>query len=365
MIDPVFNMYKTKFAVLDQLHLLDNTKKKIRIFINLEMVLKTLMTAKNNNQLFVQGDPNDLKLSLISNIVNLGQHYRLYCTKYHKQSEIYLYCNYPHDRYKNSDYIVGYRSYYVNRVLKNDNCLYIINALKEAFRFLDVLGKYIDGVYIITEGSVESSVIPYIIKEDSILDNDDIQDIIVSNTKYDLQYVNHGFTLLHPFGDESSIITSDNVISKLKELCKINNDINITPSFIPFILSMIGDRYRNIPKMAGVGLSTVLKTIKSGIDQKLITTSTTNNQMLANIIKECHRDIFLSNYNCVDITLQYNRLSESDIHRILYRIEDKFDENALRLINEKYFQMHPLMIVNPRSEQILNGEYTNNKSIFA
>ena len=363
MIDPIFNMYKTKFTVLDQLHLLDPTKNKVRVFINLEMVLKTLLSARNNNQLYAEGDPNDAKLSIISNIVNLGQHYRLYFAKYRKKSEIYIYCNYPHDRFKNSDFIIGYRSYYVNKVLKNDNCLYIIKALEDAFQFLKVLGKYVDGVYLITENSVESSVIPYIIKENSSDETDHVQDIIVSNTKYDLQYVNHGFSVLYPMGDDSTVINQTNVVDKLKDICRVKTDINIPPSFIPFIISMIGDRYKSIPKMAGVGLSTVLKTIDMGITKKLITTSTTNIEMLSNIIREQHREAFVNNYKCVDINLQYNRLSKSDIHRILSNIEDKFDDNALRTINERYFQMHPLMLINPRSEQILNGEYTD-KSIF-
>lgn len=364
MIDPIFNMYKTKFAILDQLHIIDRTKKKVRVFINLEMILKTLMSSRNNNQLYAMGDPNDAKLSIISNLVNIGQHYRLYCTKYHMESEIYVYCNYPHARYRNSDFIIGYRSYYVNRILKNENCLFINDALKEAFKFLEVMCKYINGVYIITEESIESSVIPYIIRMNSKDNPDDVQDILVSNTKYDMQYVNYGFSILSPSGDDSVLITYDNVINRLKDVCKITTDITIPPSFIPFIISMIGDRYKSIPKMAGVGLSTVLKTIKTGIDKKLITSNTTNIDMLSSIIKEQHRDAFIDSYRCVDIPMQYNRLSELEIHGIMSTIEDKYDENALRLINERYFQMHPLMIINPRSEQILNGEYTG-KSIFA
>lgn len=363
MIDPIFNMYKTKFVIMDQLHVLDHTKNKVRIFINLEMILKTLMTPKNNNQLYAYGDPNDVRLNIISNLVNMGQHYRLYCTKYRKKCEVYLYCNYPHDRFKNSDFIVGYKSYYVNKILKNDNCEYITTALREAFKFLDVLGKYIDGVHIITDSSIESSVIPYIIKTKSDDNPDDVQDIIVSNTKYDLQYVNHGCTILYPSGDESKCITQDNVLDILKDICKVKTDIHVPPSFIPFIISMIGDRYKSIPKMAGVGLSNVLKTIKIGMDRKLITGSTTNIDMLANIIRDQHKDAFIDSYKCVDIVMQYNRLSELDIHRILSQIEDKFDENTLKTINERYFQMHPLMLINPRSEQILNGEY-NGKSIF-
>lgn len=364
MIDPIFNMYKTKFAILDQLRIIDRTKKKVRVFINLEMILKTLLSSRNNNQLYAMGDPNDTKLSIISNLVNIGQHYRLYCTKYRMESEIYVYCNYPHARYRNSDFIIGYRSYYVNKILKNENCLFINDALKEAFKFLEVMCKYINGVYIITEESIESSVIPYIIKMNSKDNPDDVQDILVSNTKYDMQYVNYGFSILSPSGDDSVLITYDNVINRLKDVCKITTDINIPPLFIPFIISMIGDRYKSIPKMAGVGLSTVLKTIKTGIDKKLITSNTTNIDMLSSIIKEQHRDAFIDNYRCVDIPMQYNRLSELEIHGILSTIEDKYDENALRLINERYFQMHPLMIINPRSEQILNGEYTG-KSIFA
>ena len=55
-------------------------------------------------------------------------------------------------------------------------------------------------------------------------------------------------------------------------------------------------------------------------------------------------------------------MSELDMHNILNQIIDKYDDNTLYYINDKYFQSCPIFIVKDHKEQILNTE--NKKSIF-
>ena len=363
MIDPIFNMYKIKFTKLDELGAIDFTKKKIRIFISLETVLKTLITERNSNYLHAEGlTTSDINISIISNIINLGQHYRLYCVKYKKDAEVYLYCNYPHDFYKNGDIVNTYRAHYVERVLKNTNAQLLVDRVDSSFKFLEKFVKYVNGVHVIKEPNIESSVIPYIILQDK--QDDSCQNIIISNSRYDYQYVNHNCTILIPNGENSQLITRDNVMTHLKESCEVKTPIKVSTSFIPFIVSLLGDRYRSIPKIHGIGLASLLKIIESGVGNKLITTSTTNLDMLSEILDPPFRDLFRNNYLVTDIVLQYLRLSDSEKFRVLNQIENRYDENTLHYMNDKYFMNHPLMIVNTRSEQIVKEEY-GNKSLFS
>lgn len=363
MIDPIFNMYKIKFDTLDKLNPLDNTKSKVRVYVNLEMVLKTLITQRNSNQLQASGDTNGMKLCIISNIINLAQHYRLYCVKHGKQCEVFVYFNYPHGIYYNTEFIVNYRSYYVDRVLKNENAHYLESNLNPIIDFLKILYKYVEGVYIINSSKIESSVLPYLISKNSQDIEDEWQNIIVSNNKYDLQYVNHNFTILSPYGDTSSVITQNNAIMLLKSFYDVATPIDVSPMFIPFITSLLGDKYRCIPKIRGVGLASILKIIKDGLTSKEITFNTSNMMMLRNIIKSEYQEMFDTNYQCVDIELQYHRISDAEVQHIIEMKEDKFDEKALERINEAYFSEHPIMIINPKTEQIRNKRYSN-KSIF-
>jgi hypothetical protein len=363
MIDPIFNMYKVKFTKLDELGLIDFTKKKLRIFISLEDVLKTLVTEKNSNYLHAAGMiGSDINISLISNIINLGQHYRLYCAKHNKDAEVYLYCNYPHDYYKNGDIVNTYRAHYVERVLKNTNAQFLLDRIRNSFDFLEKFVKYINGVYIIKERNIESSLIPYIIMQNN--QDESYQNIIVSKGRYDYQYVNHGCTILVPKGPDSYVITKDNVMTKLKESCDVKTTINVPTTFIPFIVSLLGDNYRSIPKIHGIGLASLLKIIETGVGKRLITTNTTNLDMLSEILDPPFRELFKNNYLVTDIILQYLKLSDSEKFNILNQIEDRYDENSLRYLNDKYFMNHPLMIVNTRSEQIVKEEYMG-KSLFS
>ena len=52
------------------------------------------------------------------------------------------------------------------------------------------------------------------------------------------------------------------------------------------------------------------------------------------------------------IPRQYQELTLLEIREIEKQIVDKFDDNALELINEKYFRTAPLMTIKTRTEQV-------------
>ena len=357
MIDPIFNMFKTKFSVMDGLQLLDKDADRIDIYINLENVFKVLLSPRVNNYLMTTiEDNNQFKIGLMSNIVNLAQHYRLYCSKYRKDSRVFLYWNYPKSEYKNSEYICGYREYYNHKMFKNEGCDYIIRNLNSCLDFMKKLFNYINQIYLIDGGVIDSSVVPYLVEEHiyQSREDKDVQKIIVSNAKYDFQYVSYGFTILETNKDDSCIICEDNVIDILKERMGIKNSMTIPPNLIPFTISLLGDRYRNIPKLSGVGLSSILKMINKAIEELIITDQTKDVDMLSQIIAEKYRSQFISNYLCTYIPRQYDELKPLEILSIENQIVDKFDDNALALINERYFRSSPLMTIKTKTEQAID-----------
>ena len=112
-ISPIFNCHKIKFSKLDELNPLNG--KKVRFFINLESVLKRILTQYVNNYLVARNDTLYTKKELLSNIINLAQHYRLYCAKQDIESEVYLYWNYPCGNFNNYKYNSSYKLYYSKR----------------------------------------------------------------------------------------------------------------------------------------------------------------------------------------------------------------------------------------------------------
>jgi hypothetical protein len=357
MLDPIFNMFKTKFSVLDRLQLLDQSADEVHIYINLENVFKILMTLRNNNYFIATvEDENKFKLQLISNIINLAQHYRLYCTKYRKESRIILYWNYPKDDYNNSKYISGYREYYNHKMFKNEHCEYIVRIIRESYEFMTKLSKFINQVYIVNGGKIDSSVVPYMMEHDVYDDMGmNIQRIIISNAKYDFQYAALGYTVLETDKDDSCIITKDNLINILKDKMNIKNDLTIPVNLIPFTISLLGDKYRNIPKLAGIGLGTILKMVNVALEDVLITENTMEVDMLSKIISNTHREQFIANYLCTNLKYQFEDMSIMDRELISKQVEDKFDDNSLAYINDKYFKHCPIMTINTKSDQIMRN----------
>ena len=102
IIDPLFNLHKIKFDILDKWNLVDQKTQRVNVYINLDNVFKVIMTARTNN--FIQAASsvsgyeefmNHVAKTLVSNIINLGQHYRLWLAKKSIESRIILFWNYP------------------------------------------------------------------------------------------------------------------------------------------------------------------------------------------------------------------------------------------------------------------------------
>lgn len=339
-----------------------NTNKVI-LYLNLECIIKVIFTSDICDRLEELNDDINVKLSLISNIINLAQHYRWYFTKRGYDCHIYMYWNYRLGQYKNLKYNPSYRQYYNNRLFNNRGCKYLKDCFADIYKSLRIIVNYMNQVDMIDSSDIESSVIPYIIRERLYKDDRYTRHIIISIDKYDFQYVSYGFKVLAPKQINTEILDDVNIIPYLVNTMGLKTACNVPSNLIPFIISMLGCKYRNIPKIEGIGLGTLLKYIKSALDRVAITPNTTDIETLQNILKEEYRDRFISNYRCTNIAYQYNELTELDIHKILSQIEDRYDDNALDYINERYFIKYPLFNVKNHKEQIFN-ETENTKSIF-
>lgn len=352
---------------MDSLKVLDQSVDRINFYINLENVFKVIMNPRVDS--FMKAscqDRNESKLNLVSNIINLGQHYRLYAAKYGKESRIILFWNYPKSEYKNEKYIDGYRSYYNHKMFQNmSSCDFLSRLLEESYSFLTIVMKYINQVYLISGGSIESSVIPLLVHENVYAeDGISTQNIIITNEKYDYQYHLKGFTILEPNKENPILVKpEDDVIELLKKQAGIKNKKSIPTNLIPFTICLLGNKYRNIPKLAGVGLGTIINMINVAIDRIIITENSTDVNLLKEIITINHREQFVKNYLCTNLDYQMKEITPLEINLITRQLEDKFDDNTVKQMNERYFKKFPLMIIKSRSEQVYNDNYPR-KSIF-
>lgn len=367
-VEPIFNMYKIKFDKLDSFNLFKEDIDRVVIYINLEAVFRTLLTPRIDNQLRASGYPKDLmKLDFISNIINLGQHYRLYCAKNKKSSRIILYWNYPRSAYKNRQWLPKYREDYDKKMFRNDSCPFMCGALDEIHDLLTTTIQYINEVYVVDGGVAESSIVPHILSNEVYFkDNVDTQYVVVSKSIYDYQYTQYGYDVLVPARDMSVKLTQDNLVDHMKASTPIKNPLIIPFEQIPTVLSVLGDQHRTIPKIDGYGLAGIVKQIRKSIESITIAPTTQSIEILREILEPGHRNIFSQNYRCINIDYQYKDLTPIDINHIVSQLVDKYDDDKVKEFNEVIFEQCPLMIISSRTEQIRNSErfHYDIKSVF-
>lgn len=343
-MDPIFNMFKVKFSKLDEI-ISNNCEisqdSKIKIFINLEPIFRKLLASKVDEYLKIKNDEKILEM--VSNIINLASHYRLFFTKNKLYSQVYLYMGYPFKEVlKNKSLNPKYRDYYKHKFTKDPRGMILGNTLNDAIPLVKVIIEYIEGVYFIESNSLESSLIPQVITDS---EESNTVNFILTNDRYDYQYTNKDFYIIRPKQNESYVINKSNLIRILKLEDKIVNDIDIPSHFYPFILCLLGDKYRNIDKIKRMGLSTLIKTINSAIEENIIGKDVTNINILANMIKKEYQGLVLTNFYTVDLDSQMQLLNLKDKYVITSQITDKFDNATLKRINNDYFQQYPIQLI--------------------
>lgn len=344
-MDPIFNMFKVKYSKLDELvteHCKEITPdSRVNLFINLEPILKKLTSSNIDEYLKIRKE--EKAYELISNVINLAAHYRLFFSKNKVYSNVYMYLNYPFKNvYKNRAVNPDYRKNYEHKYTKDTKTTVLSNTLDNILPFIKIILEYVQGVYLIEADSIESSLVPHIIKKEKPTNE---INMIITTDRYDYQYVNKDYYIIRPKKDDSYMVTKENLIHMLKLEDKIVNDIMVGSHFYPFILSLLGDKYRNISKIKGIGLASLLKTVNTAIEKEVIGKDVSNINILSNIIKEEYKGLLLQNYYCVDIDTQFQMLNIKDLYSITSQITDKFDNVALKDINNRYFKNSPIYLL--------------------
>lgn len=368
IIDSIFNKFKIKFTVLDNLIHIDKDTDRVIFYIDLEMIINSIYQPNASNEIVNYEDEQFVRANIVSNIINIAQHYRLYISKLGFDSRCILYWSYPinlNNDYINSKYIENYRKFY-NDSLVCISSSYIINIINEVYSQMSTIVDYIYHVYLVNHNTIESSMIPFIIDKE-VYKQDNLKDlnILISNYQYNLQYISNGFNILNPKKDKSYIINKDNYHETLKNKFNIKKSIGVPDKFIPFMISLLGDTFRNIPKIKGFTPSSIIKLINKSIDEYLITENTISIDMLKQLLNEKYHDSFYKNYHVTNLELQYNDLTPSDIYSITKQIVDKFDEQAIDILNQRYFQRCQIMNIDTLYKKIQDKIYNPvKKSVF-
>lgn len=342
-MDALFNLYKIRFTKLDELLCNNNDmteESTVNIYFNLESIWKLMIN--HNNEKYLKNKGSIRIIETTANIVNLAAHYRLWCKKHNLRSRVILYTpSFKRIRYSNSVFNNKYRGNTLFKYNENSNYLICQDTIRESIEMAKTILQYVEGIYLIEGYDIEPSIIPLICKHE-FGEND--TNFIITTDDYDFQYSNYDFYVFRPKKDESFLIRKGELINKMKESAGIKNKLNVSDDLFSFILAILGNGTRNIEKIKGTGVSTILTLIHKAMSEKLITDSTRNIELLIKSLKPDVRGDVLNNFYCTDISFQYSILQTTSRLAIEHQIKDKFDIESLEKLNNNYFMEAPIQL---------------------
>jgi hypothetical protein len=342
VLDLYFNMFKIKYSKLDEL-LEDFTFSKgeeVYIYISLESILKKLTSTITDKENIILSSKRNIILT--SCVFNLISHYRYYFHKKSVCSKIFVYGPESIDvDYLNREYNKDYRTKLM--LMNTEETSSIGKTYTDSVKMIKTILNYIEGVNFITSGILEPSIIPLVISK--YFKTEINKNFLITDDRYDYQYIKNYFIILKPKMDKSTLIDSLNVMDILKSKTKCKNIPNPDINFLPFIISILGDKYRNIDKIKGMGISRIYNEINKGLESNIITNDIENINSLLCLVNENFQNDFLINYMTTSIFEQYKKISDVEEKYILNQIIDKYDGGYMKVINETYFNEHPLNII--------------------
>lgn len=355
-IDAIFNLRKVKFSKLDVLFSdleIKEMVQKVNIFINLESLFRKIHNKYVEEQLIAlqKKELKEFHMNLISNVLNLAAHYRLYFNKNKIGTNIVFYIQ-EMDKYvnlNNVQYCKNYRKSFIRKYTDHPELVTVNNVIRSTLNALDTIVTYVEDVYLVSSDRVESSVIPLALIDGKVLDGN--LNLMVTTDPYDMQYVNKNFVIIYPAGEESMIVTKKNLfdVFRINEILTVEGSL---PTYLlTFILSVIGDKNRGIDKVKGTSFNKVFKTLLKVYDKLGITEDDyIGFEELVSAIKDDPNDPngnkkrVVDNYYATDLSSQVRMISKVQMNHLTDCLINTYESGALTGINDKYFSTAPINV---------------------
>lgn len=346
-----FNIMKLKYMQLSEtlgrLNFL-YPDSKVNVFINMESVLKSLSMIKDiDRKIYSSRDFNEI---MISNIVNLAAHYRKFFRGNNLDTRVYLYMTELEEpEYNETELNPDFRSYYYVKYTKNPKYLDMTDRLNNIIipKSKEIM-NYIKGVYFLTSKNFDSSLIPLMIARKE----PDRKNIVITSEYVDTQYsLYENFICYYlrrsPIKSTTSCNIQEHVVSLLNKTDnEYSNEFTLysNKAFYVLLFSMIGEQYRTVEKIPGVGSATLIKYLLQGINDKKITNNVFNIDTIVEVLPEHMKAQVIENFNCLDFETMIRRVTLTQLNYITNQLIDRFDHNGLMQINSTIFYNHRLML---------------------
>lgn len=316
---------------------------KVNIFISVESIMKNLFMRKDVNRI-AQIYKQNAVLEIESAIMNVVAHYRGYFLKERCRPQVYLYYTELSDAQQQMEvYNPEYRSFYRNKYLKEPMFYKMGELLKDIIiPEVKLILSYVDGCYLISSRTFDSSLIPKIIS-----DFDDSKNVLITGDIFDTLYLHDPrFITIYIHRSGGKLVhlytTQDVVSSIIKEPPSFETNIFNSEMYFRLLLSIRGNKIRNIKTARGFGYGSFIKIMHNGIANGNILQDFGSLESILMLFPPKYRDDIKLAFQCTSIELQASLLSETDISFIKDQIIDKSDPTSVEALNNQRFIDSPI-----------------------
>lgn len=315
---------------------------QVNVFINFEIVLRNLSFEKSILDR-VNFHKKKLILEVESSILNIIAHYKTYFNGKYDTKIYFYYTDLGFRKQQMSVYNKYYRSYYQNRYMQNPQFKSMGTIMKNIIiPEVELILSYIPNSYFLKSKTFDSSVIPQIVSSFS-----EAKNIIITSDIFDTLYLfNPNFIVVYDnrkFAAGTIMSEIDPIVrSVIKHEDPFDLGLFHSELYYKLLLSVKGNKIRNIISARGFGYGKLLKLLKDGIDSDIVLRDFESIDSVIELFPEKFREDIKTAFQCTDIGLQYSLLSETDIDEIKNQIVDKVDTASLEALNNKRFAEFPL-----------------------
>lgn len=347
ILEPIIRYHKIKYSLLkDMVETSGMEGNKMNIFINLDSIFNLLYNKKMVPAI------NSLKglenISLASELINMIAHYRhFFWNRYGVPTKFYLYrCNRRPKSHKlfNEDYMKTFES---NRLKENDLFDEVNKIIELNLNLIKLISSYVQDAYYIESKGLEQGLIPYhLIKQYE--DDNEVCNWIITSDKLEYQLTNLKNTfIIRAMGKKSKIIKNQDIYNHYYKNVKYRPGVEISPSLYSLVLSMVGYKDRNVK-----GSISFVKSMK--IIDNMIFNKEIKNRKLPFINEDLFKyhikdsDIInsiINNFKTIDFSYQNDLMSKKDFFKIEDQLVDKYDNKSIMKINNDYFQLNNLQLI--------------------
>lgn len=347
-----FNMLKLKYATYDETISSLNRlvpEDKVNVFLNVETILNYLSTVKDLEQKLTLH--REFRVTMVADLINVAAHYKEFFKNNGLDTKVFLYMtdlDSEVEAFHESEYNMDYRCYYLNKYNGNPKFGVLIDGWKQHVApKTKTICEFIPDVYFIQSKNIDGSLIPYIVSEKY----PDRKNFIVSGDIYETQYeflpnfTHHLFKRHYTNSNLSYRIDQYlKVISKQESISRDDAILFSNPGFYTLLLASIGDKYRSVDKVNGIGYKTLIKMLVQNINMSKITKDTEGIQLLSEMFEGYQKDEIIENFNSLSLKNSIQLLLDGEKKIILNQIIDRSDINSLLSLNREMFDGHELHI---------------------